>query len=89
LDVGLKTAAVVATSGGTVTAELAASRALRDSLRKVKHLQRDLSRTVKGSANRHKPAGRLARAPAKVGARRGAEIGTFTARAHAVVVVED
>jgi putative transposase len=57
VDVGLKTAAVVATSGGTVTADLAASRALRDSLRKVKHLQRDFSRAVKGSANRRKAAG--------------------------------
>jgi putative transposase len=92
VDVGLKTAAVVATSDGTVTAELAASRALRDSLRKVKHLQRDFSRAVKGSANRRKAAGRLARAHAKVGARRGAALGAFTsrlARAHAVVVVED
>jgi putative transposase len=92
VDVGLKTAAVVATAGGTVTAELSSSRALRDSLRKVKHLQRDFSRTLKGSANRRKAAGRLGRAHAKVGGRRGAALGTFTsrlARAHAVVVVED
>ena len=92
VDVGLKTAAVVATAGGDVVAELAASRALRDSMVKVKHLQRDFSRTVKGSANRRKAARRLARAHAKVGARRAAALGTFTsrlARNHAVVVVED
>lgn len=92
VDVGLKTAAVVATSAGTVTAQLEASRALRDSLGKVKHLQRDFSRTDKGSANRRKAAGRLARAHAKVGSRRAAALGTFTsrlARAHPVVVIED
>lgn len=92
VDVGLTTAAVVATSAKTVVAQLEASRALRDSLGKVKHRQRDLSRTLKGSANRRKAAGRLARAHAKVGARRAAALGAFTARlarAHAVVVVED
>jgi len=92
VDVGLKTAAVVATSDGTVTAQLAASRALRDCLRQVKHLQRDFARTNKGSANRRKAAARLARAHANVGGRRAAALGTFTAalsRAHAVVVVED
>lgn len=92
VDVGLKTAAVVATNDRSVVAELVASRALRDSLRKVKHLQRDLARTTKGSANRRKAAQRLARAHAKVAARRAAALHTFTcrlARAHAVVVVED
>ncbi len=92
VDVGVKTAAVVATADGTVVAELAASRALRDSLRKVKHLQRDFSRTQKGSANRKKAATRLARAHAKVGARREAALHTFTARLardHAAVSVED
>ena len=92
VDVGLKTAAVVATADGTLMAQLAASRALRDSLRQVKHLQRNFARTVKGSANRHKAAGRLARAHARVGGRRAAALGTFTsrlARAHGVVVVED
>lgn len=92
VDVGLKTAAVVATSEGDVVSVLAASRALRDSMRKVKHLQRDLSRTNKGSTNRRKAAGRLARAHAKVAARRAAALGTFTSqlsRTHAVVVVED
>lgn len=92
VDVGVKTAAVVATASGTPVGELAASRALRDSLRKVKHLQRDLSRTVKGSANRRKAAARLARAHAKVAARRADALHTFTARlagAHGVVVVED
>jgi len=65
---------------------------LRERLRKVKHLQRDLSRTVKGSKNRRKASARLARAHAKVAARRAAALHTFTsrlARAHAVVVVED
>jgi putative transposase len=68
------------------------SRALRDSLRKVKHLQRDFARTQKGSANRKKAAARLARAHARVGARRAAALHTFTsrlARTHGVVVVED
>jgi putative transposase len=92
VDVGVKTTAVIATADGTLVAELAASRALRDSLRKVKYLQRDLARTVKGSANRRKAAARLARAHAKVAARRATVLHTFTARlarAHAVVVVED
>ncbi len=62
VDVGVKTAAVVAISAGEVVAELAASRALRGSLRKVKHLQRDLARTTKGSVNRRKAAQRLSRA---------------------------
>lgn len=92
VDIGVKTAAVVATGDGTVVAELAASRALRDRLRKVKHLQRDLARTQKGSANRKKAAARLARVHAKVAARRTAALHTFTtrlARGHAVVVIED
>lgn len=92
VDVGVKTAAVVATVDGTVVAELAASRALRDSLRKVKHLQRALARTQKVSANRRKAAARLARAHAKVAARRAAALHTFTARLariHGVVVVEN
>jgi putative transposase len=92
VDVGVKTAAVVATADGVVVAELAASRALRDSLRKVRHLQRDFSRTQKGSANRKKAAARLARAHAKVGARRAHALHAFTsrlARSHATVVVED
>ena len=63
VDVGVKTAAVVATTAGTLVTTLGASRALRDSLHKVKRLQRALSRTQKGSANRRKAAGRLALAP--------------------------
>lgn len=92
VDVGVKTAAVVAAADGTVVAELAASRALRDALRNVKHLQRALARTEKGSVNRRKAAGRLARAHAMVAARRAHALHTFTARlsrAHGVVVVED
>jgi putative transposase len=92
VDVGVKTAAVVATSDGDVVAVLAASRALRDSLRKMKHLQRGLARTQKGSVNRQKAAARLARAHARVAARRAAALHTFTARVartHGVVVVED
>lgn len=91
VDVGVKTAAVVATADGTVVAELVASRALRDAMRKVKHLQRDFARTEKGSANRRKAAGRLARAHATVAARRAHALHTFTARLtrdHGVVVVE-
>lgn len=92
VDVGVKTAAVVATADGTLVAELAASRALRDALRHVKHLQRGFARTEKGSSNRRKAATRLARAHAKVAARRADTLHTFTARlarTHGVVVVED
>ena len=52
VDRGVKTAAVVATAAGELVGDLAASRALRDRLRHVKHLQRAVSRTAKGSANR-------------------------------------
>ena len=92
VDLGVRTAAVAATADGTVVAELVASRALRGSLRKVKHLQRDLSRTQKGSANRRKAAARLARAHATVAARRADALHVFTsrlARSHAVIGVED
>ena len=92
VDLGVKTAAVAARSDGKVVAELAASRALRDSLRKVKHLQRDLARTQKGSANRRKAAARLARAHSRVAARRADALHGFTARlarTHRVVAVED
>jgi putative transposase len=92
VDVGVRTAAVVATADGTLTTELVASRALRDSLRRVKHLQRGFARTQKGSANRRKAADRLARAHARVAARRADRLHTFTARLarrHSVVVVED
>jgi putative transposase len=92
VDVGVKSAAVVATADGTAVTELAASRALRDALRKVVHLQRDFARTEKGSKNRRKATGRLARAHAKVAARRAHALHTFTARlarTHGVVVVED
>ncbi|MGH8894881.1 MAG: RNA-guided endonuclease InsQ/TnpB family protein, partial [Actinomycetes bacterium] len=51
VDRGVRTSAVVATSGRQVVAELAGVRALRDARRKVAHLQRDLSRTQRGSAN--------------------------------------
>jgi putative transposase len=43
VDRGVKSAAVVATSDGVLVAELPASRALRDRLRQVKHLQRAVS----------------------------------------------
>lgn len=92
VDLGVKTAAVAATADGTVVAELAASRALRDALRKVKHLQRDFSRTQKGSVNRSKTAARLARAHATVAARRADALHVFTSRLahdHAVVAVEN
>lgn len=92
VDVGLKTAAVVATAVGDVVAQLEASRALRDALRHLKHLQRDFSRTETGSANRRKAATRLARRHARVAALRADRLHAFTAalaRTHAVVVVED
>ena len=92
VDRGIKTSAVVATADRTVVAELAGIRALRDARRKVAHLQRNFSRTQKGSANRAKAATRLARAHARVAAVRADVLHTFTARlsrTHAVIVVED
>lgn len=56
VDRGVKTAAVVADVNGQVIAELPASRALRDRLRQVKHLQRAVSRTEKGSATAERPS---------------------------------
>jgi putative transposase len=92
VDVGVKTAAVVATSARTLVATLEASRALRAALAHLKHLQRGLSRTQKGSANRAKARLRLGRAHARVGAVRTSRLHQFTAalaRAHRMVVVED
>jgi putative transposase len=92
VDRGVKTAAVVATAEGQVTGVLPASRALRDRLRHVKHLQRGVSRTQKGSANRRRAVARLGRAHAKAAAVRADALHAFTAtlaRKHGVVVVED
>lgn len=92
VDRGVKTAAVVATTNGQVSVELPASRALRDRLRQVKHLQRAVSRAEKGSANRRRAVARLGRAHAKVVSVRADALHGFTARLareHAVVVVED
>ena len=95
VDRGVKTAAVVADVNGQVIAELPASRAsraLRDRLRQVKHLQRAVARTQKGSANRRKAVARLGRAHAVAAAVRADALHVFTARlarAHGVVVVED
>lgn len=92
VDVGVKTAAVVTTADRTVVAELVGSRALRDALKQVKHLQRNLSRTEKGSRNRAKARARLARAHSRVVAVRTNRLHTFTsqlARSHGVIVVED
>jgi putative transposase len=91
VDRGVRTSAVVATAGRELVAELAGVRALRDARAKVAHLQRDFSRTRKGSANRVKAAARQSRAHARVGAVRAA-LDTFSAglaRDHAVIVVED
>jgi putative transposase len=92
VDRGVKTAAVVADVKGQLIAELPASRALRDRLRHVAHLQRAVSRTEKGSANRRKAVARLGRAHAAAAAVRADALHVFTAelaRAHGVVVVED
>ncbi len=92
VDRGVKVSAVVATADRTVVAELAGIRALRDARRRVAHLQRDFSRTQKGSVNRAKAAARLARAHARVAAVRADALHTFTARlarTYGVVVVED
>ena len=92
VDRGVKTAAVVADADGQVVAVLPASRALRDRLRPVKHLQRVVARAQKGSANRRKAVARLGRAHATAAAVRAEALHGFTAqlaRAHGVVVVED
>ncbi|HZI96410.1 MAG TPA: RNA-guided endonuclease TnpB family protein [Actinomycetales bacterium] len=92
VDRGVRTSAMVATADRQVVAELAGVRALRDARRKVAHLQRDLNRTKKRSANRRKAAARLGRAHARVAAVRADKLHAFTARlaqAHGVVVVED
>ena len=87
VDVGVRTAA-----GGTLVVTLEAFRALRDALGHLKHLQRALSRTQKGSANRAKPRRRLGRAHARVSAARASRLHRFTAalaKAHRMVVVEN
>jgi putative transposase len=92
VDRGVKTAAVVADAKGQVVAELPASRALRDRLRQVNHLQRAVSRAQQGSANRRKAVARLGRAHAKVAEARAAALHGFTARlarTHGVIAVED
>lgn len=61
VDVGLKALATV--SDGTVIPN---PHALKRHLRKVKHLQRAVSRKVKGSANRRKAVKKLARAHLRV-----------------------
>jgi putative transposase len=92
VDRGVRTSAVVATARRELVAELAGIRALRDARRKVAHLQRDFSRTARGSTNRKKAAARLARAHARVGAVRADALHTFTARLtrdHSVIVLEN
>jgi putative transposase len=92
LDRGVKTAAVVADVTGRVVGQLPASRALRDRLRQVKHLQRAVSRTEKRSANRRRTVARLGRAHAATAAVRADALHAFTAalaREYGVVVVED
>ena len=92
VDVGVKTAAVVATSDRALVETMEASRALRDALSHIKHLQRALCRAQKGSANRAKARLRLGRAHARVGAVRTSRLHQFTtklAKSHGVVVVEN
>jgi len=92
VDRGVKTAAVVATAHGKVIAEVPASRALRDRLRRVKHRQRAVSRSQRGSANRRQAVARLGRAHARAAGVRADALHRFTARLareHGVVVVED
>lgn len=82
VDRGVKTAAVVATANGQVAAVLPASRALRDALRHVQHLQRAVSRSHKGSTNRGKAVARLGRAHARAAAVRADALHGFTAAWH-------
>jgi putative transposase len=92
VDRGVKTNAVAATSSREVAAELPGLRGLRDARRRVAHLQRDLARTQKGSANRRKAAFRLAKAHARVAATRADTLHAFSARLardYRVVVIED
>ncbi|HET6395132.1 MAG TPA: RNA-guided endonuclease TnpB family protein [Blastococcus sp.] len=92
VDRGIKTAAVVADRNGQIIAELQASRALRDRLRQIKHLQRAVSRAKGSSTNRRKRVTRLRRAYAKASFARADALHRFTtalARGHGVIVVED
>jgi putative transposase len=61
VDLGVKSLATL--SDGT---QYANPRALKKALKKIKRLQRTVSRRKKGSANRHKAVGKLAQAHARV-----------------------
>jgi putative transposase len=94
MDVGVKTAAVVATAGGTPAATLEASRALRGALAHIKDLQRALSRTQKGSANRARARRRLGRARPTPGRAQYAPAGSTSSPpssppGHGLIVVEN
>lgn len=92
VDRGIRTNAVAATAEGVVVGELSGLRARRDAQRRLAHRQRDFSRTQKGSKNRRKAAGRLAKLHHHVTATRSDLLHQFTAhlaREHAVVVLED
>ena len=86
VDLGIHGLATV--SDGTVFEN---PRALDARLRKLKHLQREVSRKQKGSQNREKAKHRLSRAHAQVSnVRKGAinQATTVLARAKPVIVVE-
>jgi len=71
---------------------LPGSRALRDRLRRIKHLQRAVSRARKGSTDRRRAVAGLGVPHARTAAVRIDALHGFTARlarAHGVVVVED
>lgn len=87
VDLGVKAMATV--SDGAVIPN---PRALQRNLRKVKQLQRKVSRKVKGSANRRKAVKRLARAHRRVAnIRRDAlhQATTTLAKTKSVIVMED
>lgn len=87
VDLGLKAMATV--SDGTVIPN---PRALARNLRKIKRLQKSVSRKVKGSVNRRKAVKRLARAHQRVAnIRRDAlhQATTSLAKTKSVIVIED
>ncbi|MGH9638033.1 MAG: RNA-guided endonuclease InsQ/TnpB family protein [Candidatus Angelobacter sp.] len=87
VDLGIKALATL--SDGTVIAN---PKYLNRHLKKIKRLQRAVSRTVKGSANRKKAARRLGREHQKVRHQRANtvhQVTTMLAKTKSVIVIED
>jgi putative transposase len=91
VDLGIKTLLTGADNTGNVLA-IDGPKALRVSMRRLRHASRAHSRKAKGSANRRKSAARLARVHARVASVRADAIHKATtdlARQHETIVAED